>query len=187
MFSVAFSVFGRSISSICRRVCETVTYILLLFSLDFCMHLFWTLTYSTTCLVPFLLHRHKIYCKISCWCWRSKSETNNSRSIFSNWTDLMYMYMFKKQPCSTVSQHKFVWQRTYIWVDVVKWIAAEKKIKLSLAWNWSSIGAFSAYYSGAEPENSERGVRVPHTSPRMKTVLFRRYSIQHCGRIHDTQ
>ena len=39
--------------------------------------------------------------------------------------------------------------------------------------------------AGADPENSERGGRVPHTFSRMKTVFFRRYSIQHCGRIRD--
>ena len=41
--------------------------------------------------------------------------------------------------------------------------------------------------SGAGPENSERGSRVSHCSPRMKTSFFRGYSIQHCGRIQDAQ
>ena len=43
--------------------------------------------------------------------------------------------------------------------------------------------------SWADPENSERGGRVPHPPPypRMKTSLFRTCSIQHCGRIRDAK
>ena len=59
--SVAFFVFGHAIPFADESA--KLLDILLLLSLDFSpflnMHLLRTLTYSTTCLVPFLLHRRK--------------------------------------------------------------------------------------------------------------------------------